>query len=145
MSISKLAHVSIRTTDVEAVKHFYIRVLGLREGFRPPFQFPGAWLYQGSDESEFGLVHIIGIDARDPSGLVAYLGDKPMDSLRGSGAVDHLAFQATDLAGMRERLRTERLPYQERTVPNLGLHQLFVVDPSGVTIELNYAAAEAAA
>jgi hypothetical protein len=33
----------------------------------------------------------------------------------------------------------------ERTVPSLGLRQVFLTDPSGVTIELNYPAAEAAA
>ena len=31
-----------------------------------------------------------------------------------------------------------------RPVPNLGLHQVFTEDPSGVAIELNYPAAEAA-
>jgi len=34
---------------------------------------------------------------------------------------------------------------RERTVPSLGLHQVFFEDPSSVTIELNYPAAEAAA
>jgi hypothetical protein len=34
------------------------------------------------------------------------------------------------------------VPYRERTVPGLGLHQLFIEDPSGITIELNYPADE---
>jgi hypothetical protein len=37
------------------------------------------------------------------------------------------------------------VPYRERTVPSLGLHQVFFEDPSAVTIELNYPAEEAAA
>jgi hypothetical protein len=34
---------------------------------------------------------------------------------------------------------------RERTVPSLGLHQLFLDDPNGIVIELNYPAAEKAA
>jgi len=43
---------------------------------------------------------------------------------------------------MHRRLQDSNLPYRERTVPGLGLHQLFVEDPSGITIELNYPADE---
>lgn len=143
MAISKLAHFSIRTTDMEATKRFYVDVMGFREGFRPPFQFPGIWLYQGGDEADYGVVHIIGIDPNDPAGLVEYLGDKPKESLRGSGAVDHVAFLATDLPGMHRRLKAAGLPYRERTVPSLGLHQVFVEEPSGLTVEINFPASEA--
>lgn len=143
MPINKLAHYSVRTTDLEASRRFYTRVLGFKEGFRPAFKFPGIWLYQGGDEADFGVVHIIGIDPKDPRGLVEYLGDKDKASLRGSAAVDHLAFLATDLGAMRQTLAAEGLAFRERTVPDLGLHQVFVEDPSGVTIELNFPAAEA--
>jgi hypothetical protein len=34
------------------------RILGFREGFRAPFDFPGIWLYLGDDESEFGVAPI---------------------------------------------------------------------------------------
>lgn len=145
MPIRKLAHYSVRTTDLEASRLFYTRVLGFKEGFRPPFDFPGIWLYRGGDEAEFGVVHIIGIDPNDRQGLVDYLGDKDESSLRGSAAVDHLAFLATDLEGMRETLAREHLEHRERTVPDLGLHQMFLEDPSGITIELNFPAAEAQA
>ena len=145
MPINKLAHFSVRTTDVEASRQFYVEVLGFKEGFRPPFKFPGLWLYRGGDEADFGVVHIIGIDRNDPEGLKAYLGDKPEESLYGSAAVDHLAFLATDLVEMHRRLHVAGLEFRERTVPSLGLHQLFVEDPSGVTIELNFPAEEAVA
>jgi catechol 2,3-dioxygenase-like lactoylglutathione lyase family enzyme len=143
MPLTKLAHFSIRTTDLDASRAFYVDVLGIKEGFRPPFDFPGVWLYQGGDEADFGVVHLIGIDANNPSGLVAYLGDKSPDSLTGSGSVDHLAFLATDLADVRRRLARAGVESRERTVPSLGLHQVFIEDPSGVTIELNFPAAEA--
>jgi hypothetical protein len=44
---------------------------------------------------------------------------------------------------MRARLARHGVPYRERTVPDLGLHQVFFEDPSQVTIELNYPAEEA--
>ncbi len=143
MPISKLAHFSVRTTTLDESRRFYCEVLGFREGFRPPFKFPGIWLYRGGDEADFGVVHIIGIDPNDPEGLKAYLGDKSEDSLHGSAAVDHLAFLATELLDMRQRLTRFGLAFRERTVPSLGLHQVFVEDPSGVTIELNFPASEA--
>lgn len=145
MPIGKLAHFSIRTADIDASRRFYVEVCGFKEGFRPPFKFPGLWLYRGGDEADFGVVHIIGIDRDDPDGLNDYLGDKAEDSLHGSAAVDHLAFLATDLVEMHRRLNAAGLEFRERTVPSLGLHQVFVEDPSGVTIELNFPAAEAIA
>jgi len=145
MGIRKLAHFSVRTTDMEASRRFYVDVMGFQEGFRPPFNFPGLWLYRGGDEADYGVVHIIGIDPEDPSGLVEYLGDKAEEELKGSGAVDHVAFLASDLPDMHRRLKAAALPYRERTVPSLGLHQVFVEDPSGVTIELNFPASEALA
>lgn len=144
MPITKLAHYSVRTTTLDASRKFYTDILGFKEGFRPPFEFPGVWLYRGGDEADYGVVHLIGIDPNDPQGLVDYLGDKSADSLHGSAAVDHLAFLATDLTGMHARLESAQLAFRERTVPSLGLHQVFVEDPSGVTIELNFPAEEAA-
>lgn len=142
MPINKLAHFSVRTTALEASRRFYCNVLGFQEGFRPPFDFPGIWLYRGGDEADYGVVHLIGIDKDDPKGLADYLGDKGKEGLHGSAAIDHLAFLATDLPAMHARLRDAGLEYRERTVPSLGLHQLFVEDPSGITIELNFPAAE---
>lgn len=145
MGIRKLGHYSIRTPDLDASRRFYTTILEFKEGFRPPFKFPGIWLYKGEDEADFGVVHIIGIDRDDPQGLKDYLGDKSEADLIGTGVVDHVAFLADGLADMRARLRDADLPFTERIVPSLGLYQVFVKDPSNVTIELNYPAEEAKA
>ena len=146
MPIGKLDHYSIRTLDIEASRRFYTDVMGFTAGFRPPFKFPGIWLYNGAQYPDTtGVVHIIGIDRNDPEGLKEYLGDRDLDSLKGTGTVDHMAFAATGLDEMRKRLGAHGIAFRERTVPSLGIHQVFFEDPSGVTIELNYPAAEAAA
>jgi catechol 2,3-dioxygenase-like lactoylglutathione lyase family enzyme len=145
MPVGRLDHYSIRTLDIEASRRFYTEIMGFTVGFRPPFRFPGIWLYNGGQYPETtGVVHIIGIDPNDPQGLKDYLGDRDVASLQGTGSVDHMAFAATGLADMRLRLQGQNIACRERTVPSLGIHQVFFEDPSGVTIELNYPAAEAA-
>ena len=147
MAISKLSHYSIRTLDLEATRRFYTEVLGFSVGPRPPFKFPGLWLYNGSHDSyDNAVVHIIGIDPNDPQGLKDYLGDRDTASLQGgTGTFDHIAFAATGLESMLQQLKKKNVPHRERAVPNLNLHQVFLDDPSGVVIELNYPATEQAA
>lgn len=138
-----LNHFSIRTLDLSATKEFYVSVLGLQEGPRPDFPFPGYWLYQGPlNEYMNAAVHIIGIDANDKSGLTGYLGNRDEQQLRGSGALDHVAFFATGLADMLSRLDKLGIDARRRDVPGIGLHQLFLEDPNGIVVELNYPFAE---
>ena len=141
-----LNHFSIRTVDLDACERFYCGLLGLKKGPRPPFPFPGLWLYAGeTDRYDNAAVHIIGIDRNDPEGLKKYLGDRDETSLAGSGAVDHVAFFATGLRETLERLKSNGIEGRERTVPVLGLHQVFIDDPNGIVVELNFPAAEKAA
>jgi catechol 2,3-dioxygenase-like lactoylglutathione lyase family enzyme len=138
-----LNHFSIRTLDMKATRAFYVDLLGLQEGPRPEFPFPGYWLYQGPlDIYANAAVHVIGIDPTDESGLKDYLGDREKQLLHGSGALDHVAFFATGLPEMLERLRSAGVEPRQRHVPGLGLFQLFLDDPNGVVIELNYPQAE---
>jgi catechol 2,3-dioxygenase-like lactoylglutathione lyase family enzyme len=76
MAIVKPAHYSIRTTDLDRSQRFYTEVLQLRVGFRPPFDFPGVWLYADQEESEFGAVHLIGVDPASREGLAGYAATK---------------------------------------------------------------------
>lgn len=141
MPLDWLDHYTIRAQDLQTTRDFYVRVLGLAEGHRPQFDFPGHWLYCG----ERAVVHLVGVDPLDKDGLRRFLGDRQPAHSTGGGAVDHVAFRATDLHATRERLKTQGVAFRERTIPDLDLHLLFIADPDGVTIELNYSAGEALA
>lgn len=147
MAISKISHFSIRTLDLESARRFYTEVLGLTVGPRPPFKFPGLWLYNGSHGSyDNAVVHVVGIDPADPQGLKDYLGERDISDLgAGTGTFDHIAFSASGLQGMLQNLQRRNVAYRERAVPSLNLHQVFLDDPGGVVIELNYPAEEPAA
>ena len=55
MTIDALDHFTVAVSDLEASRRFYVEALGLHEGERPPFEFPGAWLYSGAAP----LVHLV--------------------------------------------------------------------------------------
>lgn len=129
--LRNLNHFLVLARDLEATRDFYVEVLGLRDGERPPFKFPGYWLYLG----EQAVVHLA---ARDGYGDAS--GAEREDG--GTGAIDHVAFEAAGRAEVEARLEARGLPVRHREVPGLGLHQIFVKDPNGVTIELNFRATE---
>ena len=135
MLINSLDHCSIRTTKLQETRQFFVDILGLEDGKRPDFPFPGAWLYTDST----AVIHLIGVDPDDPSGLQRYVGGEiGSEALQGSGAFDHIAFRANDPSVLIERLKKTDYAYRERQVPNMNLFQIFVEDPNGITIELNY-------
>jgi catechol 2,3-dioxygenase-like lactoylglutathione lyase family enzyme len=128
MHVQRLDHVNILSHDLEATRAFYVDVVGLRAGERPPFTSPGLWLYADT----IPVIHVNGLDAADAR-------------VAGSGSVDHIAFRVAGLASMRERIRRNGIAASECIVPRNGDLQIFVCDPSGVKIELTFAAAEVAA
>ena len=121
MAVDQLDHYSIRTTDLDKTVAFFVEALGFEDGYRPGFSFPGKWLYCGDKP----VVHLIGIEDGQEIG---------------SGAVDHLAFAASNITEVRKRLDQNDLTYFERTVPDLNRRQIFVDDPNGITVELNFPA-----
>jgi catechol 2,3-dioxygenase-like lactoylglutathione lyase family enzyme len=118
VALSRLDHVTVLCSDLERSRRFYAAALGLVDGDRPPFDFPGAWLYVGDRP----VVHLVG--GRN-------------EGIKGTGSFDHVAFAATDLERTRRRLSEAGVEYRETKVPGRPLHQVFVVDPDGVTIEIN--------
>lgn len=141
--IHSLNHFSIRSSNLAASRRFYEKVLGLQVGPRPDFPFPGLWLYVGDTTLPANaVVHIIGLNSGDTDGLNQYLGERTPEGLYGGGALDHVAFFATGLADQLVRLHQWGITPRQRTVPSLGLHQLFLDDPDGIVVELNYPASE---
>ena len=128
MGLIALNHFTIRPADLEKTKDFYVDVLGLTIGDRPPLGFPGYWLYCGG----MPVVHLIG----------------PRDSDTGArasgptGLLDHIAFSCTGLADMRTRLKKHAVEHTERVIPRDRQTQIFLHDPDGVAVELNYPPAE---
>ncbi len=134
MPLENLNHFLILAKDLEATRDFYVEVLGLRVGERPPFPFPGYWIYLGDQ----AVVHLAKLQAeaeqRD------YLGERGPSA--DTGALDHIAFEASGLKQMIAELEERGIAARHRRVPDAGLYQLFIQDPNGLTIELNYPAAE---
>ena len=92
MPLARMDHFAIRTAKLKSTRDFYIDVIGLTEGMRPPFKFPGHWLYCG----EQPVVHLIGHDPGNAA-IKHAAGERTDEQLEGStGSVDHIAFRAED-------------------------------------------------
>jgi hypothetical protein len=52
--------------------------------------------------------------------------------------VDHIAFLATEPGGFIRRFKERGIDYQPRSLPEFDLYQIFLKDPNGLTIELNF-------
>jgi catechol 2,3-dioxygenase-like lactoylglutathione lyase family enzyme len=119
MAIQGMNHFTVLTDNLDATRDFYIGVLGLKDGYRPPLGFPGSWLYCGDQ----AVLHII---AGRP------LPEDP------AGVLDHMAFSASDLSATTAKLKSRGIKYDLRKQPDSGVWQLFCFDPSGARVELDF-------
>lgn len=138
MPLSHIEHFLLQTTDMEKTREWYTRVLGMRVGPSPDFKFPVFWLYLGDKD----VVHVTEGGKNVSENRKQYVGQQS-DALEGTGVVDHIAFRATGLREMIAHLRSLKIDFKQRQVDDQGLYQLFLFDPNGVKVELNYANAEA--
>jgi catechol 2,3-dioxygenase-like lactoylglutathione lyase family enzyme len=130
MPLGQLQHYTIEPSDLEATKDFYCDVLGLENGDRPPLGFPGYWLYSGG----IPTVHLLG-DRKPREGIVVR-GTKK--KFRDTGRFDHIAFAASDIASVRRKLKAKKVKFREQVIPRTGGQQIFLYDPDGVGVELNF-------
>src|SRR3954451_10428411 len=139
MPISHIEHFLVASDDIDATRDWYARVLGMKSGAHPDFGFPVHWMYVDNID----IVHI-GPSAKQAGEIQKkYLGRTSQKSEAGTGALDHIAFRATGLRPMLEHLKREKVPFSQRRANGQALFQLFLYDPNGIKIELNYAAQEA--
>ena len=138
MPLSHIEHFLLQTADMEKTREWYVNVLGMRVGPNPDFKFPVFWLYLGDKD----VVHVTEGGAKVSENRKRYVGQESQ-ATQGTGVLDHIAFRATGLAGMLGHLRALGIEFKQRRVNDQGLYQLFMLDPNGIKIELNFSSSEA--
>jgi len=114
---ARIDHINIAgpMETLEACRRFYVEVLGLTVGARPPFRRRGFWLYSGNA----AIVHLT--------------------ESASAGHLNHVAFSCEDADGLRAKLEAHRIPFTVDEVPATGQVQFFLRDPAGAALELNFA------
>ena len=127
MPIESINHFNIIASAevIVEVRRFYIDVIGLTEGPRPNFDFDGHWLYAGNAP----ILHLMVADSAHSCRNADHTGN-----------LDHIALTATDLEVTEARFKGAELSYIRKEVPNFNIVQLFIQDPIGLNIELNFSA-----
>lgn len=125
MAIVGLNHFNIMGSRslIDEVRDFYVDVIGLTEGRRPDFDFDGHWLYAG----EAPILHL----------MVSKEGGET--ARESTGPLDHIALTAADLAAVEARLAKLGRAYKKKVIPGFNVTQLFLHDPIGLGVELNFA------
>ena len=138
MPLTELNHYFVRANDLERSKNFYVDVLGFEVMPRPVVPVPGYWLgINGKIQVHMGLAGV-------PNQEMYYLGTPKNAATENSGVVDHIAFLASEPEVFVRRFKQLGLDYRPRSLPESELFQLFIKDPNGLTIELNFFGIKAA-
>ncbi len=125
MPATSMNHFTILTDQLDETVKFYRELLELEPGKRPNFKFPGAWLYSNGE----AILHVIaGGKLPEPR----------------AGVIDHMAFSATGLIDMVERLKSRGIEYDLRRLDDANVWQLFFFDPNGAKVELDFDLSEPA-
>ncbi len=107
---------------LESLRLFYTEVVGLTDGYRPPFETFGYWVYAG----ELAVLH---------------LSESAQDSVppvSGEPSFNHAAFRCSGLQDFEKKLAQYGIDYTTARVPDLEIVQLFLSDPAGNGVELNF-------
>lgn len=127
MEVKLLEHVNLRTPRMEELARWYERILGVKQGYRPPFSVEGIWLYIGDIPS----IHLLQVpEAAAPSGA---------DSPR----MEHFCLRATGLEEFLKGLQDEGIEYRTLRVPELRILQVYLSDPEGNHMHIDFPPQEA--
>ena len=131
MALQRLDHYNIETVRPDATVAFYCDVLGCVNApeRRPAVPEPGTWLLV----DDHPAIHVNFVEN---------------DQAARTGAIDHVAFEASGYLEMCERLDELAVRYETVESPQFDLMQIYVVDPNQIRVEINLrgeAAAVAAA
>ena len=120
--IKGLNHYNLRSDErtMHILKNFYMNIVGLSLGERPPFKSKGFWLNaEGKD-----VLHLSSTKNNEKK-------EHHVNS-----TFDHLAFSASNIEHYETILNENNISFTFREVPEIGTKQLFFKDPVGNGIEL---------
>ena len=120
--ICGINHYNLRADPeiIEKLKKFYIEIVGLKPGHRPPFKNGGYWLYANDKD----VLHL------------SFSKNDITNELHVSSTFDHMAFTAENEMDHINLLKENNIDYIIREVPEIGTRQIFFKDPAGNGIEL---------
>ena len=120
--INAIDHYNLRSDEkmIETLKDFYINIVGLKLGHRPPFKSKGYWLYA----KEKDVLHLSSSK------------DNVKNLINVNSTLDHVSFSASDKVFFTEILARNNIFFKERYIPEINIEQLFFKDPAGNGIEL---------
>jgi catechol-2,3-dioxygenase len=120
--INGIDHYNLRSDEkmIESLKDFYINIVGLKLGHRPPFKSKGYWLYA----KEKDVLHLSSSK------------DNVKNLTNVNSTLDHVSFSASNKVFFIEILERKNIPFKERYIPEINIEQLFFKDPAGNGIEL---------
>lgn len=127
MAAARLDHVNIQTVRLAETVDFYTKVLELEAIDPPPPLDPALvqWV-KGSDGQA-----IFHLSSPGSLGLAANFGND-------TGPVHHVALDCDGHDTMIARLDRLGIAHRDNHVTAIDLKQIFVTDPNGVLLELNY-------
>ena len=132
MPISGFDHVNIRTMDTEGTLGFFRDHLGMiitplpgRSDLKM-----GGWVTAPGGPV---LIHV-------NHGDYGYPTDAEFAPItgEGSGPVHHVALKCSGFDAMRQRLADAQVKFTQNLLPQYNLRQLFLREPNGLFIELNF-------
>ncbi len=124
MKILDIDHYNLRAEPnlLDELRDFYCTVVGLSVGKRPALRSSGYWLYAGKK-------------------AVLHLSQAKPEEMRLShvnGIFDHVAFSCNGLQAFENHLNQHGIPYRKSQIAETMQTQLFLNDPAGNGIELNF-------
>ena len=124
MNILGLDHYNLRAPRelLDDLCRFYVEVVGLRVGYRPPFEGFGYWLYAGDQ----AVLHLSESSLDEPTPQSA------------TTTFNHVAFSCSGHQDFTRKLEELGIDYRTARVPELDSVQLFLNDPAGNGVELNF-------
>lgn len=124
MAILALDHVNLRVHDLEATARFFVDVLGMTRS-----EERASWIL---DEGGRPVIHLGSAETPYPSDAW-----RPFVARQDGGAVHHVALSCTGYDAMVARIEAHGVHYDVNEIEGI-LRQLFVAEPGGVLLELNF-------